>query len=102
MAASTRTTYHLLLYDLTDVTVAKDQPVHVEHRAHVRAAFERGHLVLAGPFVPEDGGALLFRTADHQSVTRFVESDPYVKMGIITNWRIKRLDAALDATIASR
>ena len=52
--------------------------------------FAYGQLVMAGAYAePADGAALVWHAADTGPIERFVASDPYVKNGIVTRWRIR-------------
>ena len=45
---------------------------------------------MAGAFAdPVDGAALVFRTDDPLMPERFAREDPYVKNGLVTNWRVR-------------
>jgi len=51
-------------------------------------ATERGELVLAGPLAdPADQAVLLF--SDAAAAERFADSDPYVREGLVTAWRVR-------------
>ncbi len=46
--------------------------------------------MLAGAFAdPVDGAALVFQADDASVVEAFVAADPYVREGLVTNWRIR-------------
>lgn len=82
--------YFLLFYDLVPNYLERRGQYRDEHLGLARAAQERGELVLAGAYAdPADGAALVWRTADAAPIERFVASDPYVKNGLVTGWRIR-------------
>ena len=82
--------YFLLLYDVVDDYLERRGPFRDEHLALARDAHERGELVLAGALAqPADGAVLVFRGDDEQAATRFAESDPYVRNGLVTRWRVR-------------
>ena len=65
---------------------------------------ERGELVMAGAlWEPVDGAALLFRGDDRSVAERFAAADPYVRNGLVTNWRVRRWDVVVggEGTAAS-
>ena len=73
-------------------------PDYVARRAafrdeHLRLAWEahaRGELVLAGAFAePIDGAMLLFKGDSPAVAERFAASDPYVRNGLVTKWRVR-------------
>ena len=60
-------------------------PVLEEHRAYLRALKEEGVLLVSGPMVPRNGGALLLRFPDADTLAaldRVRDGDPYVKAGV--------------------
>ena len=88
--------YYILLYDLVDDYIERRAPLRDAHLGLAREAHERGELLLAGAFAdPIDGAALVFTTEDRAVVERFVANDPYVKSGLVTEWRIRRWNVVI-------
>ncbi|MEW6300486.1 MAG: YciI-like protein [Thermodesulfobacteriota bacterium] len=82
--------YYILLYDVVENYVERRAPYREEHLKRVSEAHRRGELIMAGAFAdPVDGAALVFRTDDPAAPVRFAEDDPYVKNGLVTNWRVR-------------
>ena len=82
--------YHVLLYDLVDDYLERRQMFRGEHLALATAARERGELVLAGALAdPADEAILVFHCDDPGIVEDFVRSDPYVREGLVTRWRVR-------------
>ncbi len=80
----------LLLYDVVPDYLERRGMYRQHHLGLVRDAHARGELVLAGAYSePADGAVLVWQTADKGPIERFVASDPYVKNGIVTRWRIR-------------
>ena len=82
--------HYILLYELA--------PDYLERRAalrdeHLKLAWEtqsRGELVLAGALAdPTDAALLLFAGEGPDVASRFAESDPYVRNGLVTSWRVR-------------
>ena len=66
-------------------------PVRDAHLQPARQAHERGELALAGAFAdPADGAAIVFKGDDASVAERFARSDPYVRAGLVTAWRVRR------------
>lgn len=83
--------YYLLLYDVVEDYVERRAPYREAHLKLIREAHERGDLVLAGAFAdPVDGAALAFSADSDEAPRRFVENDPYVREGLVTDWRIRQ------------
>jgi uncharacterized protein YciI len=82
--------HYLLMYDLA--------PDYLERRGQFRAihlslawqASERGDLVLGGALAdPSDMAVLLFKGDSAAAAERFAKEDPYVKNGLVKNWRVR-------------
>ena len=83
--------YYLLLYDVADDYLERRPAYRDTHLTLARAAQARGELVMAGALHdPVDGAALVFRADDPSVAERFAENDPYVRNGLVTNWRVRR------------
>ena len=81
---------HLLLeYRLADDYLERRAALRDDHLGLVRAAHERGELVLAGALPDPYDRALLVWTAAREVVERFVQEDPYVQHGLVTSWTIR-------------
>jgi uncharacterized protein YciI len=82
--------HYLLLYDVVDDYVERRTAYRLEHITLARAAVARGELVLGGALAqPADGVVLLFRGNSPAAAEAFAKSDPYVKAGIVTLWRVR-------------
>ena len=56
-----------------------------EHRAYLRELKAQGTLIVAGPFNPRSGGALLLRVPDddvNASLDRVRDGDPFTQRGV--------------------
>ena len=90
--------YYILFYDVVDDYVERRKVYREEHLALGRAAMARGELVMGGALAePADGAVLVFRVDDPAVIRRFVESDPYVRNGVVTAWRIRQWTVVLGA-----
>jgi hypothetical protein len=82
--------HFLLLYDVADDYVERRGAFRAEHLALAWAAADRGELVLGGALAdPADGAVLLFESDSADAAVRFAESDPYVRNGLVTRWRVR-------------
>ena len=90
---------HLALqYALVDDYLERRGEFREEHLALARAAQERGELALAGAFTdPADQALLVWSTADRGVVEKFVEQDPYVRNGLVVEWRIREWNVVVPA-----
>ncbi len=87
---------HLVLeYTLADDYLQRRAALREEHLALVRAAHERGELLMAGALPDPYDRALLVWTAPREVVERFTGSDPYVVQGLVTGWTIRQWDVVV-------
>ena len=83
--------YFMLLYDVVDNFIERRAVFRDAHLKLVREAHERGELWLAGALVdPVDGAALVFTTEDRSVAERFAQDDPYVKGGLVKQWKVRK------------
>jgi len=82
--------YYVLLYDVVDDFIDRRAPLREAHLKLAQEAHERGELLMAGALAdPVDGAALVFAAEDRSVAERFAEHDPYVRGGLVTNWRVR-------------
>jgi uncharacterized protein YciI len=82
--------HYLLFYDTVPDYAERRLPFRPAHLAHARAAVERGELVLGGALAdPVDGAVLLFRCDSPAAAEAFARTDPYVRNGLVTAWRVR-------------
>ena len=87
---------HLLLeYALADDYLERRAALREEHLGLVRAAHDRGELVLAGALPDPYDRALLVWTAPREVVERFAAADPYVVQGLVTGWTVREWDVVV-------
>jgi len=81
---------HLLLeYTLAEDYLERRAALREEHLALVRAAHERGELLLGGALPDPYDRALLVWTAPREVVEAFAAADPYVLHGLVTGWTVR-------------
>ena len=82
--------YYALIYHLTDDYLERRGTYRAEHLQLASDAQGRGELVLGGAYSdPADTALLVWRAEDASVVEKFVNSDPYVKNGLIERWEIR-------------
>ena len=93
---------YLLFYEKAPDHATRSVPFQVMHLAHVRAAAERGELLLAGNLAtPDDGTALLLFSVDKpETVEAFAREDIYVKEGVVARWRVRYWDVVVGAGVS--
>ena len=82
--------YFALTYETGEGFSERRTPYRGEHLTLVRAAYERGELVMAGALGhPPSGALLIFRAPDRTTAENFAKSDPYVRQGVVASWHIE-------------
>ena len=82
--------YYALIYHLTDDYLERRGNYRAEHLQMAKDAEARGELVLGGAYSdPADTALLVWRAEDSTVVESFVNSDPYVKNGLVARWEIR-------------
>ena len=95
--------YWILFYEYVDDYLERRTPLRPAHFEVATAAAAAGELVLAGAYADQPpGAALVFHADDVATVERFVASDPYVREGLVTSWRIREWTVVAGASLPSR
>lgn len=83
--------HYLLLYEsVVPDYAARRAQFRAEHLTLAWQAHARGELVLGGAFAdPIDGAVLLFKGDSPSVAESFAKSDPYVRNGLVTKWRVR-------------
>jgi uncharacterized protein len=82
--------HYVLLYDVVEGFINRRTPYREAHLKLIQEAHQRGELLMAGAFAdPVDGAALVFKADDPSVPRRFAQEDPYVKNGLIKDWRVR-------------
>lgn len=82
--------YYALIYHLVEDYIKKRTVFREEHLKLAKEMNKKGELILAGAFTePVDKALLVFRVSDKSVIENFVNNDPYVKNGLVTNWEIR-------------
>lgn len=90
--------YYVLFYDYVDDIVERRRAFRAEHLALANEHHERGLLLMAGAWTePVDGAAFVFFTGDRSVIDDFVARDPYVRNGLVTDWRIREWTVVIGA-----
>ena len=90
--------YYVLLYDYVDDIERLRAAHRADHLSVLNEYHARGEVVLAGAWTdPLDGAAIVFNTDSREKVEKFAESDPYVRNGLVPNWRIREWNVVVGA-----
>jgi uncharacterized protein len=82
--------HFLLFYDVVADYMEKRADFRSEHLGLAWAAQERGEIVLAGALAnPVDGVVMVFRGESPEVAEEFARADPYVRNGLVSDWRVR-------------
>ena len=80
----------LWIYDLAPDYLARRTEFRAEHLALAWKRVERGELVLGGAVGdPVESGLLVFRCNSSDVPAEFARDDPYVKNGLVMQWKVR-------------
>lgn len=74
----------------------RDQDLWDEHARHMDALFERGAVVLGGPFADASGSMVIVRAADADAAREMFREDPWNVEGILVVSDVKQWTIFLD------
>lgn len=82
--------YYILFYKTVENYIEKRTPYRDEHLALAQKARQEGTLFMAGALAePADGAVLVFKSDSPKAAEDFAANDPYVKNGLITEWKVR-------------
>jgi len=82
--------YYILFYKTVENYIERRIPFRQEHLNLARQANKNGSLILGGALTdPVDGAVLIFKSNSPKVAEDFVNHDPYVQNGLITEWHIR-------------
>ncbi len=82
--------HYILFYKTVDGYIEKRAPYRKSHLELAAAAHGRGELVMAGALAdPADSAVLVFKGDGPGIAEKFARNDPYVKNGLITEWKVR-------------
>ena len=83
--------HFLLIYEMAPDYMERRAAYRDEHLKLAWDAHERGDVVLGGAFAdPADGAMLVFKGDSPAAAERFAAADPYVKNGLVQEWRVRK------------
>lgn len=81
--------HFLLTYTLAPDYLERRPEFRGAHLALAQAAAARGDLLLGGALKGADEAMLLFAGEDPAAAKAFADADPYVRNGLVTQWRVR-------------
>ena len=82
--------HYLLIYEAAADYLERRAAFRDEHLRLAWAAVARGELLLGGALAdPVDGAVLLFQGQDAEVAAAFARADPYVRAGLVREWKVR-------------
>lgn len=90
--------YYALTYKTVENYLEERPKYRVEHLKLVTEFAEKGCLVLGGAMDnPADEALLIFKAESDKVALSFVESDPYIKNGLIKSWSVRKWNVVVNS-----
>jgi uncharacterized protein YciI len=94
--------HYILFYDVAPDFLERRAALRDEHLTLAWQAHAQGDLVLGGALAdPVDGAVLLFQGDSPAAAERFAAADPYVRHGLVTQWRVRAWTTVVGDSAAS-
>lgn len=94
--------HYLMFYDFVADYLERRAAFRSEHLRLAWEAHQRGELILAGALAePTDGGVLLFSGDSPRAAEQFAAADPYVRNGLVKQWRIRHWNTVVGEQAAN-
>jgi uncharacterized protein len=94
--------HYLLFYDTAPDYLERRAQYRSDHLALAWEAHARGELVLGGALAdPVDGAILLFTGDSPDVAAKFARADPYVRNGLVREWRVREWTTVVGMTAAT-
>ena len=88
--------FYRLIYFVDADFIEKRAPYRQDHFTFLTPYFERGELIMGGAFDDlSEGVHIIFRADDRKVVEDFAINDPYVKSGIVIDWKVSQWNVAI-------
>jgi uncharacterized protein YciI len=89
-------TIYAVTYRYSDDVATRDR-VRPEHREYLRGLADQGHLLLSGPFGPDEpaGALLIFRAAGRAEIGALLEKDPFAATGVVASSEVAEWEPLL-------
>jgi uncharacterized protein YciI len=85
---------YVMVYETAPNGLEKARENYPAHRARLDEFHAQGTLIMAGPLIPPDHGALgIFTT--REAAQAFIDGDPFVLNGVVGQWRIEEWNEVL-------
>jgi len=83
--------YYVLFYKTVEKYIEKRAPFREEHLRLADEARQKGELIMAGALAdPADEALLIFQGEEAEVAENFAKNDPYVKNGLISEWKVRQ------------
>lgn len=81
-------------YELAPGGLEKARHYGLEHKARLAEFHAKGTLLMAGPLMDQQGGALGIFTS-RAAAEEFIAGDPFVQYGVVSKWTVREWNEIL-------
>jgi uncharacterized protein YciI len=67
-------------------TITRVRPV---HREYIKGLQKNGQIAIAGPFIDDSGGLLVYEAETPEQVDALIRNDPFFKEGVFKSWVLR-------------
>jgi len=67
-------------------TISRVRPV---HRDYIQGLKKNGQIAIAGPFIDDSGGLLVYEAETAEQVDALIRDDPFFKEGVFKSWVLR-------------
>lgn len=90
LTATSASKMWIVRYTYVPNILERRQPFRGDHLAHAQHSKQKGELLMGGAFAnPTDGAALIFQAESIDKIKEFIQRDPYVINGLVTEHEIR-------------
>ncbi|KAJ6645534.1 hypothetical protein Bhyg_00740 [Pseudolycoriella hygida] len=94
--------FFVLTYKYLPNVVTNEAPLRAAHLQLAQQYLVEGKLLLGGAFGdPIHSASAIFKTDTKEDIEKFVQADPYVQQGLVTEWKIREWTGVIGALVNS-
>jgi len=76
----------IIEYSTDSAVIARVRPA---HREYLQGLKKNGNVAIAGPFLDDSGGILVYEAESTEQVEEFIRADPFFTEGVFKSWVLR-------------
>lgn len=76
----------IIEYTSDSEKISRARPV---HRDYLQGLKRNGNVAIAGPFLDDSGGILVYEAETAEEVDKMIRDDPFFKEGVFVSWVLR-------------